>query len=84
MQQESRCAEEACRDDVEQLIGHAREVAAYDVTSNFAMAVQSGCVGGAPVHHGDGTVQHPDAATFNTAIWALLGDPYDALARGGA
>ena len=66
------------------LRGNARSAAANAVTSNSAIAVQSGCFSGAPGDHGDGTAQHPDVVIFNTAIWAHLGNPYDALALGGA
>ena len=40
--------------------------------------------GGAPGHLGNGSVQHHNAVCFNAAIWALLGDPVEALAWGGA
>ena len=33
---------------------------------------------------GLGNEQHPDAVAFNSAMWACLGDPMDALSALGA
>jgi hypothetical protein len=82
--EESRCEPGAKREDVEIIIENAHRATANAVASNSEVAVQSGCFSGAPGHQGGGTVQHPDMVTLNAAIWAHLGNTYDALALGGA
>ena len=52
--------------------------------ANSDLAPGGRMYGGAPSHLGNGSVQHPNAVCFNAAIWALLGDPAEALAWGGA
>ena len=52
--------------------------------ANSDVAPGGSMYGGAPSHLGHGSVQHPNAVCFNAAIWALLGDPAEALAWGGA
>ena len=51
---------------------------------NSSVAAADNVLSGAPRQCNDGAVRHPDVVASNGALWAHVGDPYDALARGGA
>ena len=65
--------------------GDAYSATANADVTNSALNAASGAISGAPVQGEDAMdhVQHPDVLLFNTAMWACLGDPNEALAAVG-
>ena len=74
MDEESQYGPEIEKGDVETVM-NARRATANAVASNLELAVDRGNFSGAPGHTGSGAVQHPDAVTLSTAVWACLGRP---------
>ena len=66
-------------------INGACSATANAVVANSALNGTSSAVSGAPAQGESASepVQHPDVLLFNTAMWACLGDPNEALAAVG-
>ena len=65
--------------------GDASSTTASAAVPNSAINAASGTISGAPVQGESAMdhVRHPDVLLFNTAMWACLGDPDEALAAVG-